>query len=114
MTKRHYFRARMAKDGVFVPVMTFFGPPYVDGQELDRAPRWQALVNAEPTARAILMGDQLPIEVDGVTLRNLEPIKEHEYRFMVADAAHARDYRPDDPKASPRKAIDFNTLKPRF
>lgn len=114
MSAVRFFRARIVKAGPFVPVMVWRGPPLVDGDELDRSPRWQALVGAETTARAILMGDHLPIEVDGVTLRNLEPIAEYEYRFMVADAEHARDWRPSDPKASPKKAIDFHTLPPRF
>ena len=111
---RHYYRARMAKDAVFIPVMVWHGLPLVDGEDVDRNPRWQCLVNVEKTARAVLMGDSLPIEVDGVTLRNIEPIKEHEYRFMVADAAHARNWRPNDPQADPKKPIDFNTLPPRF
>jgi hypothetical protein len=112
--KRYFYRARLVKDGPFVGVMVWHGGPLVDGEQVDRSPRWQALVGTETTARAVLMGNELPVDVDGATLRNLEPIKEHEYRFMVADAAHASDWRPDDPKASPRKAIDFHTLKPRF
>lgn len=112
MTGRHYYRARLAKDAVFVPVMVWHGAPLVDGEELDRSARWQALVGHEKTARAVLMGDHLPVDVDGVRLRNLEPIAEHQYRFMVADAEHARDWRPDDPKAEPEKAVDFNKLLP--
>lgn len=116
---RHYFRARLVGAGPFVPVAVWFGAPYIDGEELDRAPRFQCLIGTDKTARAITqLGEgNAPVEVDGgdgVTLRNLEPIAEHTYRFMVADAAHAADWRPDDPKASPKKAIDFHTLKPRF
>ena len=109
-----FWRCRLVKAGPYVGVMTWHGPPLVDGEELDRSARHQALVGTETTARAILMGDQLPIEVDGIGLRNIEPIPEHTYRFMVADAAHAADWRPDDPKASPKKTIDFHTLPPRF
>jgi hypothetical protein len=109
---RRYYRARLVGAGPFVPVMVWHGAPFIDGTELDRSPRWQALVGVEPSARAVLMGDEIPIEVDGVTLRNLERISEQTYRFMVADAQHAANWRPDDPKASPQKAVDFNKLLP--
>lgn len=36
-----------------------------------------------------------------------QPITEEEYRFEVADCAHARRYRPDDPKAQPHKKINL-------
>ena len=114
MSAPRYYRARLAKLGPFVGVKVWHGAPFIDGDDVDRSPRWQALVSTETTARAVLMGEHLPVEVDGVTLRNLEPIAEHEYRFMVADAAHARDWRPDHPKAEPRKAVDYHSLKPRF
>jgi hypothetical protein len=109
-----FFRARLVRNGPAVPVKVFHAGPWVDGVELDRSPRWQALIGTETTARAILMGDDVPIEVDGVTLRNLERIPEHEYRFLVADAEHARDHRPEHPKASPRRAVDFGTIRPPF
>ena len=116
MTAARFFRCRLVKDGPFVPVKIFFGPPLVDGEELDRSPRWQAVVNAEPTGRAATMLgiDDAPVEIDGNTLRRVEPIDEPTYRFMVADAEHARQWRPSHPKASPKKAVDFNTLPPRF
>lgn len=112
--KTSFYRARIAKAGPFVGVKMFFGPPLVDGDELDRSPRLQVLVDTETTARAVLMTgeDDTPVEVDGVTLRNIEPTTEADYRFLVADSAHARDWRPDHPKASPREAVDFNTLLP--
>lgn len=112
MTARHYYRARLVGGGPYVGVMVWHGLPLVDGDELDRSPRWQALISTATTARAVLMGEHLPVEIDGATLRNLEPIPEHTYRFMVADAEHASDWRPDDPKASPKKAVDFNKLLP--
>lgn len=97
-------------------VMTFSAPPLVDGELLDRSPRPQALISAEITARAILqfgVGD-VPVEVHGVTLRNIEPASESEWRFLVAHAEWAREHAPDHPKATPRKPVDFNTLPMRF
>ena len=73
MERVHYWTARMVKAGPLVGVKTFYGPPWVDGEELDRAPRWQCLIGNEVTARAILMGDQVPVEVDGAFIRNVEP-----------------------------------------
>lgn len=114
MTERHFYRARLVKGGPFIGVMTFFGGPLVDGEELDRSPRWQAVVRTEKNGRAILMGDQLPIEVEGVMLRNIEPVAETEYRFLVAHAEWATAAAPYHPVAAPSSAIDFNTLPVRF
>ena len=32
------------------------------------------------------------------------------YDFEMADAAHAKQWRPDDPKADPTKAIDLTKV----
>ena len=37
-------------------------------------------------------------------------ISHSEYLYQLADAAHAREHRPDDPKANPHKAIDLLTV----
>jgi hypothetical protein len=109
-----YYRARLAKAGPFVAVKVWYGQPVIDGEEVDRSPRWQALVDTETTGRAVLMfgENDVPVEVDGVTLRALEPTTESEWRFLVADSQHAKQYRPNDPKASPRRAVDFANLTP--
>lgn len=106
MTGRHYWQARMVTAGPFVGVMTFFDGPMVDGEILDRAPRWQALVGTETTARRILMGNELPIEVDGVGLRNVEGISEADYRYLIAHAGWAQTNNVPHPAATPRKSID--------
>lgn len=109
MSAPRFFRARLAKLGPFVGVKVFFGPPLVDGELLDRSPRLQAQVEVETTGRAVLhLGeDGVPVEIDGLTLRNIEGCTEAVYRFLVADAAHAREWRPDHPKANPRKPVDW-------
>lgn len=103
-----YWRCRFVKGGVFVGVKTWFGPPLVDGEELDRSPRWQCLVRNETTARAVLFGDETPIEIEGkdMTLRNLERITEKEYRYLVDHAEYATKHAPHLPDAAPRQAID--------
>lgn len=42
------------------------------------------------------------------------PINKQEYDFMRADSSHAKQYRPDDVKATPRRAIDLSTQKSIF
>ena len=113
MTQR-YYRARLVGAGPFVPVKVWHGLPFIDGEEVDRSPRWQALVGLETTGRAILMGDDVPVEVEGCTLRNLEPIAEHDYRFMVDHQRWAQVADPAHPKANPKRAINFNTVKLPF
>lgn len=115
MTDRpRYWKCRLAKHGPFVGVKTFFGPPFVDDEELDRSPRLQALVHTDRTARAVTMTgvDDVPVEVHGVTLRNIEPIKEHEYRYLVAHSAWAEEYKPDRPEANATEPVDFNKIIP--
>lgn len=112
--KPRYYKARLVKDGPFVGVKVWHGLPFVDGEEIDRAPRLQALVHTERTARVVTMTgvDDVPVDVDGVTLRNIETILEHQYRFLVAHADWAKAHKPDHPKADARKPVDFNKLLP--
>lgn len=114
MTQRHYWCARLVKGGPVIPVQTVYCGPLVEGEEQDRSPRWQALVRDETTGRAVLMGDHIPIEVDGVMLRNIEPIKEADYLFMVDHAKYMTKKHPDHPEAQPNTEIDWNTYLPRF
>lgn len=113
MTDR-YFRARLVKDGPFIGVRLFVGPPIVDGEELDRSPRLQVMVADETTSRAVLMlgDDDIPIEVDGATLRSIASITAAEWRYQVAHQRWAIENAPNHPKASPRKPVDFDTLLP--
>lgn len=47
------------------------------------------------------------VDLDDVWLRGGRAIDDAEYRFQVADHAHAREWRPRDAKANPRRAIDL-------
>lgn len=106
MTERHYWQARLVKDGPFIALMTWKGAPIVDGEELDRHHRWQALVRNETSTRAILMGDEIPIDVDRLSLRNVEKITEAEYQYLKAHGAWAVQHAPHHPAASPKTAIN--------
>lgn len=116
--KRYYWSAKLVSKGPDIGVMTLFGPPLVeeDGRmvELDRSPRWQAIVRTEKFGRAILMGNEVPIEVDGVILRNIEKISQSDYEFLVSHAGWATQHSPTSPDASPTKAINWNKSKVPF
>ena len=113
MTDRiYYWTARYVKGGPLIGVKTFFGPPYVDGEFLDRSHRWQALLRTETTARVILMGDQVPVEVDGAFIRNIEPTTKANYEYLCEHAAYSTAHAPANADASPTEAIDFNKFVP--
>lgn len=114
MVAPRFFRARLVRGGPVIGVRMFVGPPVVDGEELDRSLRLQVLVDNETTSRAVLMlGDgDIPVEIDGATLRSIDPISEAEYHFLVAHSAWAQEHVPDHPKAKPREPVDFSTILP--
>ena len=109
-----YYQARLTKGGPFVAVRVIFAGPMVDGEIMDRSPRYQAIVNTDRDARAILQGDAMPIEVDGITLRSVEKITEREYRYLLAHGEWCDATSANHPRTTPREAVDFNTLPLRF
>lgn len=115
MSDSTLYRARLVRDGVFVAVRVWFGPPLVDGEELDRSPRWQAQIDGAPTARAVLMmGETLPVDVDGVTLRGIEAVDEAEYQYLLAHGNWAKRYAPSHPRATPRAKPDLRRMPSLF
>lgn len=114
MTAFHYYRGRLVKDGPFIAVKTWFGGPVVDGEELDRSPRWQCLAHTDAEPVAILTGGPLPIEVDGMTIRGCEEITLAEYRFLLAHGEWCDATAANHPRTTPRQRVDFNTLPLRF
>lgn len=106
MTTRHYWRARLVARGPFVGVCTWFGPPWIAGEELDRSWRHQALVRNETTARAILEGGHVPVTVDDIFLRNVEPITKDEWEYLVSHSEWAVAHAPQSPDATPTEKID--------
>ncbi|MGH7746567.1 MAG: hypothetical protein ACREQ5_17675 [Candidatus Dormibacteria bacterium] len=99
-----YYRTKLVRGGVFVPVKLWWGAP-IDpedySQTLDRSPRWQALVDGE-----LFMGNVLDVWAFCAGRQ----ISEAEYRFMVARASHARTYDTGHPSAEPRRPVDFNRI----
>lgn len=45
---------------------------------------------------------------------SMKPIKQSDYNFEIADCAHAKAYRPGDPKVDPTKAIDILKMPAQF
>lgn len=108
-----FFHARMRKNGPFVGVAVWEGAPWVDGEELDRSPRLQALVRTETTSRAVItMGVDTPVEIDGIWLQNVTHTTKSNYLYLVEHAAWSTAHAPHNPAASPSEAIDFNKLTP--
>lgn len=112
MERVHYWSAKYVKNGPLIGVKTFWAPPYVDGEFLDRSPRWQALLRNETTARAIFMGEPCPIEIDGAYIRNIEPTTKANYEYLVSHSSYSTAHAPDNPDATPTEAIDFNKFVP--
>ncbi len=114
MERRHYWTAKLKTGAVDIGVMTFFDGPLVDGEILDRSPRWQALVRTEKTGRAIIQGDHVPVEVEGIFLRNIKPTTRANYEYLVSHADYSTAHAPDNPDASPTEAVDFMKMKTPF
>jgi hypothetical protein len=109
-----FFRARLAKAAPYIGVKMWHGSPLIDGLILDRSPRMQVVIGAEITGRAVTMlgTDDIPVEVDGVMLRAVEPVTEAEWAYLVAHQAWAAEHAPNHPKSEPRQAVDFNKILP--
>lgn len=104
-----YYRRRLVKGGVWMPVKLWFGPPLdpETGEELDRSWRWQAMDGDK-----LVAGDA---EIQDVWTRCCrEPINATEYFYLVADRAWCRENAPHLPEASPHKPIDLNQIQPLF
>lgn len=105
----------MVKNGPDVALAVWEGPPWIEGQELDRSPRLQALVRTETSSRAvIMMGVDAPVEIEGVWLRNIRRVTKEDYLFLASHATYSTAYAPTNPDASPNEAIDFNKMEPIF
>lgn len=92
-----YYRTRLVHRGPWVPARIWREPKLdpVTGADLG-----QDILRCEVGGRARDPYGSFP----GLSLY---PIPESEFRFQVADAAHAKAYRPDSPKANPDQPIDI-------
>jgi hypothetical protein len=112
MERVHYWAVRYIKGGPVIGAKSFYGPPLVDGEFLDRGYRWQVLLRNETTARAIYMGEPCPIEIEGIGIRNIEATTRANYEYLVAHSAFSTAHAPENPDASPTEAVNFDKYIP--
>lgn len=94
-----YFKRRLVKGGPFVPARIWLVEhicPHTGDYMADTDYRCE--VNGQPRDA-----------FDQWAWLCSHPISRADYRYMVADAAYARDHAPNDPKATPAAAVDFLT-----
>lgn len=114
-----FYSTRLVKGGIKCPVRIYFGCPIVDGEQLDRSPRWCVLINgASARTERNDEGDaigRVPHPVDSVwPYCALNPISKSEYRFQLRRVYWAKQHAPWHPAARPREPIDLHSLKPGF
>ena len=114
MTEFFYWRAKLVKGGPDIGVKTWRGMPVIDGEEQDRSHRWNCLVRNETTSRLILYGEPCPIDIEGISLRNLERIDKADYDFLTSHSQWATNNARHLPDAAPTQAIDWNKRRPIF
>ena len=93
--KSGYFRQRLVKNGWKVPCRI----------EQNESGEWRATVDGE---NGPWCADWIEAGVDKIWLY-AEEIAEHEYLYLLAMKERAD---PDHPSRNPRKAVDYNLLKP--
>lgn len=91
-----WYRRRLIKGGPWVGCVIFYACPMdpESGEPMDRSRYLLCQVNGEWRD---------PLET--WTWCAGSPISEAEYRFLMADAAHAMEFRPTAPRANPRAKI---------
>lgn len=114
-----FYATRLVKGGPRVAVRIWFGPAVIDGEEQDRSHDWRCEVDGRTDrveldkATGYRCRVALPVEVAWPFCAK-HPIPEAEYRFLLAHSRWAKAEAPHHPKASPRQAVNFNTLRPPF
>ena len=94
-----FYMRRLVKGGPMVPARIWREPELdVEGKETGR-----------DVLRCEVGGKDRDPMAEWVRL-SMHPVKKSKHSFEMADAAHARDYRPNDPKASPEKPIEIEKL----
>lgn len=98
-----FYRWRYRSGAPDVGVLIWHGPPHEPwtGEEMDRAPRWQATVNGRY------------IEFERVWPGcSGDPIDEGDYLFLLSAEAWAVENDPNDPFASVREPVDWLNSTP--
>lgn len=91
-----FYERRLVSGGPFVPARIWREPE----TDMNGAPTGRDLL------RCVVNGKPRDPNAEWTRL-SMRPVKEAAYNFEVADSAHAKAFRPDDPKATPEKSIDL-------
>jgi len=113
------YAMRLAKGGILVAVRIWHGLPIVDGEELDRSPRWCVEIDGKTDRlekdEATGYRCRVPLDIGRAwPFCSGRPIAESEYQFLKARAAWAKDHAPAHPAAKPREAVNVRALPPLF
>ena len=103
----------LVRGGPHVPVEIYFGLPRIDGEEIDRSPRWCCVIDGKTTRLRDGVTELLDIEKAWPWCAR-RPIPKSEYEYLVARGNHAREWLPHSPAANPRKPMDWNKAKTIF
>ncbi len=92
-----WYRARLRSGAVFVGVHIWHGLPLdpVTGEEMDRAPRWNATANGAPIDLALVWPKCAA-----------DPIDEAEHEFLIRRQTWAETHQPNTPLANPLQRAD--------
>ncbi len=101
-----FWMVKLAKGGVDVPARIFRETCAAEPGDPENRMERPAFLVAE------ILGEVATL--DDVWLRRGRAIEAAEYRFQVADFAHAQAWRPHDPKHAPRAAVDLSSLPPLY
>lgn len=93
-----FYRRKLVKNGPYVGVVIFYACPMdpESGEPMQRSRHLLCQVNGD-------WAD--PIDQWSWVAGNR--VTQAEYNFLLADAAHAMEFRPTAPRANPRQAIDL-------
>lgn len=102
-----HFKVKRVRGGPWVAVRIWLDddrrdPDFPD-LPLDRSPVWRA----ERDGREVDIEKVWPFAAN-------HPIDVDEYRFLLADARHARLYRPGAPEAYPERTVDLGEMPSIF
>jgi len=79
---------------------------------MDRSPFYAAYLAGEPVSVWTIL--QRAHTAPERLVRLEQEITAAEYKFRLADMAHAKEYRPGDPAGKPRDAVDWLNAPPPF